>query len=467
LARFDPEKTATTTTLSSSLNPASFGQSVTLTATVNPPIATGSVTFKDGGSELGTSALSNGSATYVNSALSVGSHGITAVYAGDGTYGGSTSNTLTQTINKNDNTTTGLVSSLNPSNVGDNVSFTATVSPSATGTVNFLDGASSLGTGTLNGSSQAAVSTSALTAGCHSITGVYSGNAAYKGSTSPTLTQIVNGSAGSISVTVNTNPAGLRLTVDGSGYTAPHSFNWMPGSNHSLGVSSPQAGGAGTRYPFANWSDGGTQNHSITVPCSPTTYTANFGTEYQLTLSAGSGGSTIPASGNWYAAGTSPSLYATASNSGYAFDKWSLDSGTGPVLNVASAMTQVTMNGPNTVSAHFNPVSTTLSAKVTSKTGNFGGIRIWNITVTNTGSTTATAAELPGLLISGSGLCQPTLITSVPISLGDINPGTSASTQLSINFAYCRKMLKMDALTLIIANSYASIGVMMMEGVTQ
>ena len=80
-------KDATSTALSSSANPASYGQAVTFTATVsgagNP---TGTVTFQDGGTTLGTATLNgSGVATYTTGAftLSVGTHSITAVYGGD------------------------------------------------------------------------------------------------------------------------------------------------------------------------------------------------------------------------------------------------------------------------------------------------------------------------------------------------------------------------------------------------
>ena len=185
----------------------------------------------------------------------------------------------------------------------------------------------------------------------------------YQGSASGTF---LIQSAG-VSITVATSPSGLGITVDGTGYTAPQTFNWIPGSSHTLAVSSPQAGTSGTRYPFAAWSDGGAQSHSITVPSSPATYTASFGTEYQLTLNAGAGGSVIPASGNWYAVGSTPSVIASASNSGYVFTAWGLTSGSGPVLNVNSTATQVAMNGPNTVSAAFKAVSTSLSAAITGR----------------------------------------------------------------------------------------------------
>ena len=128
---------ATTTSVSSSVNPSVFGQSVTFTATVtvNAPGAgspTGTVTFEDGATTLGTGMLSGGTATFSTSSLAVGSHSITASYGGDTNDAGSSSSAVSQTINP-DATTTSVSSSANPSVFGQSVTFTATVTVNAPG----------------------------------------------------------------------------------------------------------------------------------------------------------------------------------------------------------------------------------------------------------------------------------------------------------------------------------------------
>jgi hypothetical protein len=90
--------TSTTTSLASSPNPSAYGQAVTLTATVSPSSATGTVTFHDGPATLGTGTLSKGVATLVVSTLAAGSHSLTAVYGGDSGDPGS-SGSVTQTMN--------------------------------------------------------------------------------------------------------------------------------------------------------------------------------------------------------------------------------------------------------------------------------------------------------------------------------------------------------------------------------
>ncbi len=93
-------KTFTATSLTSSLNPSNYGQAVTFTAAVAPAPPNGeTITFMNGITALGTGTLSGGSASFATSALAGGTYSITAVYAGDSNFFGSTSNTVSQTVN--------------------------------------------------------------------------------------------------------------------------------------------------------------------------------------------------------------------------------------------------------------------------------------------------------------------------------------------------------------------------------
>ena len=96
-------QTATTVTLTTSLNPAFIGTSVTFTAVVAPTGAgtpTKTVSFYDGTTLLSTQTLATGSntATYTTTTLIAGAHSITAVYSGDPNYITSTSTPLVETI---------------------------------------------------------------------------------------------------------------------------------------------------------------------------------------------------------------------------------------------------------------------------------------------------------------------------------------------------------------------------------
>ena len=101
---FQIGKAATQTSVISSMNPSTTGQSVTFTASVTSAVGglTGTVTFKDGGNVIATCsdvALSSGQATCGTSALAAGSHAITADYSGDTNFDAFPSNTLTQQVN--------------------------------------------------------------------------------------------------------------------------------------------------------------------------------------------------------------------------------------------------------------------------------------------------------------------------------------------------------------------------------
>ena len=184
------KRTPTSMTLTSSPNPSAASQAVTFTAKLSPAAATGSVLFVDGTTVIGTAPISSGTASFTASALTAGSHGITAVYNGDVNYAASSSLTITQTVKVL--SATSLTSNNATVVSGQTVQFTASVSPAAaTGSIQFRDGSSALGTVTLsNGSAVLAISS--LVVGVHSITATYSGDANDSGSTSPILTETVN-----------------------------------------------------------------------------------------------------------------------------------------------------------------------------------------------------------------------------------------------------------------------------------
>jgi MYXO-CTERM domain-containing protein len=207
----------TATSVVSSGNPSVVGAAITLSAQVSPvsPGAgkpTGTVTFFDGGHSLGTGTVgAGGVATFVTSSLAIGAHSITASYGGDGNFAASTSGALGQTVST-DAVTVALASSLNPSTYGGAVAFTATVTTDSsggtpTGTVTFNDGASLLGTGTLNGSGGATLNTSALATGTHAITAVYGGDADHAGGSSSALSQVVKQASTTTAAGSSANPS--------------------------------------------------------------------------------------------------------------------------------------------------------------------------------------------------------------------------------------------------------------------
>jgi sugar lactone lactonase YvrE len=215
---------STTVAVDSSLNPSGFGQSVTFTATVTTggttSSLTGTVSFFDGATTLATKVAlkapgTTATATFTTTALAVGLHQITASYSGDATHFAATStdnstSPYIQTVNEA--TATRLVSSGNPSALGANVTFTATVTASNGGgvvpdrTVIFSDGATILGSPTLDTNGAATLQTAALTTGLHPISAVYGGDAAKQilGSTSNTVNQDVQAASTEVLATSGT-----------------------------------------------------------------------------------------------------------------------------------------------------------------------------------------------------------------------------------------------------------------------
>ena len=186
----------TATSLSSNPNPSTYGQSVAFVATVEssaPGGPTGTVTFKNGSNTLGSATLSGTTAVLNTANLPAGTASVVATYKGDGRSQSSSSDPVLQGVNKAVTTTT-VVSSRNPSKVGQVVKFTATVSSPTvipTGAVTFLDGVTTLSTVKL-ARGKASYSTSALSAGEHDITAVYGGDSNIEGSKSSVLVQSVN-----------------------------------------------------------------------------------------------------------------------------------------------------------------------------------------------------------------------------------------------------------------------------------
>jgi hypothetical protein len=217
-------KAATTTTVALINNPSVYGQTVTFSATVmlSPPGAgsiQGNISFYDGTTLLGSVVAANGTASLTTAALDVGSHVISAVYAGSSQYRGSTSPSINQIVNKAV-TTIGVISQRNPSSFGQQVTLDATVSVVApgsgkpTGSIQFFAGPASLGTATLS-DGKASITTSLLAVGTASITAAYSGNGSFNGSNSSVLSQTVTKGSATITVSSLNNPSfiGQQVTL--------------------------------------------------------------------------------------------------------------------------------------------------------------------------------------------------------------------------------------------------------------
>lgn len=194
---------STTTVTADGPNPSTYGQTVTFTATVSgsagPP--TGMVAFASGGNALCTNSVSTSgvvtTATCSTNVLPGGTDQVTASYLGDSNYAASQGQ-VNQTVTKV-STTTAVTASPNPSNIGQQVTYTAKVTPAtmapsgATGTIGFTDGGTQI-----SGCAaqpivnwQATCTVTYASGGKHSIVASYSGDGNYASSASPAINQNV------------------------------------------------------------------------------------------------------------------------------------------------------------------------------------------------------------------------------------------------------------------------------------
>jgi hypothetical protein len=231
-----PGTAGTNTAVGYSRSSVVFGATITLSALVSSTAAgipTGTISFFDGGVLLGTAAVNSGQTTLNISTLATGTHSIAAQYSGDVNFASSTSTGEELGISVR-TTSTALASSLNPAVGGQSVTLTATVTTtaggSATGTVTFLDGATSIGTGTLNGSGVATLSTTSLSVASHSITASYGGDVNSGTSVSAAMTENV--------VIAAIVPPSMPLSVvAGQSINIPLTLMGAPGSNLSFPLS--------------------------------------------------------------------------------------------------------------------------------------------------------------------------------------------------------------------------------------
>ena len=217
----------TTTSLQSSEDPSKFGDSVTFTATVSPAQSTngtptGSVQFSIDGAAVGNPIPldASGLATLTTSSLAVGSPTVAASYVNaDGNFNDSSTTLAGGQIVTTADTTVSVGSSAPTSVFGQSVTLTASVAavtsglPTPTGAVEFFDGATELGTASLNGGSATYYSTAGLAVGSHAITAQYLGDGNFSGSTSTVVSQTVSKDGSTAAITSSASPSVLNRSV--------------------------------------------------------------------------------------------------------------------------------------------------------------------------------------------------------------------------------------------------------------
>lgn len=246
-------------TLSVAPTSPALGQAVTLTAQYGNAAATGTVTFKNGTTTLGSATLSGGTASFSTTALPIGTHSITAEYAGDASNASAVSPAQSLTVGKTTKTLTLAVSPATQE-LGKPLTFTVQFgSTTAVGTVTYKAGTTTLGTSQLaNGAST--FSFAGLTAGSHSITAEYGGDTTHLPATSaavaatvtaPTVGVTLQASAGNIkygdSVTLTAAVAGLNptgtVTFINANYGTPYGSATVNGGLATFTASGMAPGG--------------------------------------------------------------------------------------------------------------------------------------------------------------------------------------------------------------------------------
>ncbi len=206
----------TTTVLTSSTTSPTFGSSATFTATVNAngsPATSGVVTLHNGATALATGTVnSNGVASVTLTTLPIGNNSIYASYGGTSSYAASLSNVLVVTVAPA-STTTVLTASTASAVYGSIVTFTAMVEngsiPANSGVVTFLDGDTTIGTGTVN-NGVATLNLTTLPAGVNQVSASFAGTSNLAASASSTVLVTVTSAHASTATTLissSTTPA--------------------------------------------------------------------------------------------------------------------------------------------------------------------------------------------------------------------------------------------------------------------
>jgi len=346
-------------TLTSSLNPAPAGQSVTFTVQLSSAngTPTGTIQFLDGANLLSTQTVSAAaSASFTTSSLAIGSHTITANYQPTGTFGPASAS-LTQVID-GDPTTTALTCLPNPIDIDGTAQLTATVSSSwgtPTGSITFTDNGAVLATNNLVGGATNLPYTGSV-AGTHTIVATYTPTGSFAA-----------GSA-TCSEAVNVLPTTSTLAV------SPANFTYGSLVTLTATVSPVQQPAPGTPTGVVTFYNGASALGASTLA-------GGVATLPTKSLPAGSYSLTCMYSGS--------SIYAS--------------SNCNPVpIVVNPAPTALTLSSSNNPAPYLSPVTFTAHLTVNGQTAGAGNTihlsiagQLISLTTDATGSVSYTAAALP------------------------------------------------------------------------
>jgi hypothetical protein len=208
-----------------------------------------------------------------------------------------------------------------------------------------------------------------------------------------------------VTVAPNAFSSNLYIFADGAFWYAPKNFSafydssWTSGSSHTLRVDNPEEPYSfNSRYAFNNWSDGGALSHTVVLPSTSTTYTANltpqfFVTNYVNETCAGSINVTpaSPTGDGFYPTGTALT-FAETPNSGWVFAGWQYD------LSGTSASQPLTVTDEVLVTADYNTVATPLTLTSLSPATTVPWSSAFTLTLNGTGFTPSSVVSVNGTL---------------------------------------------------------------------
>uniref|UniRef100_UPI0015D7C334 Ig-like domain repeat protein n=1 Tax=Nevskia soli TaxID=418856 RepID=UPI0015D7C334 len=370
-------KNTTTTSITSNLNPSSYEQPVTFTATVSSPgvTPTGTVTFENGSKAIGSGTLTNGVATFTTVNLATGTSSIIAVYEGDASSLTSTSPALNQMVN-DAAITIALRSSASAPPINQQVTFTATLTVpnggTPTGTVTFSQNGHVIGSPAAVASRQASISTSFSAPGTYSITAVYSGDANFSSATSPALSQTVNTASTTTTITTSGSPASVGTPVTFTATIHPASGSIPNGETVTFKGGTTVLGSGVTASGIATFTTSslavGTQ--SITASYGgDTDYSASTSAPISQTISKNTTTTTVTSNLNPSSYEQSITLTATVTSPGatptgtVTFENGSTPIGSGTLANgVATLSTANLATGTSSITAVYGGDASSLNS---------------------------------------------------------------------------------------------------------
>jgi hypothetical protein len=274
-----PGTTPITVILSFSTLTPRYGLPLTVTARFTPSTATGSVIFKDGNNILGSSVISAGAAVFRTTALTGGSHTISAIYSGNLTYV-TTETAGTNVIVSKINTAVSFVTSSSTPNYGEAFALSATITASfqiPTGTVTFKEGSRILGIVPMYDGTASFTTNNRVSVGSHSYTAEYNGDSNYNTSVSYAVPVTVL--ATSISFSANSISSSASAAEEG-GSRSDQSATWTI-QNETISLQ-----GTGLPYhSYGNVTDPNTptaQNYNVAFPYRGGTLVAGKNTPVDL-----------------------------------------------------------------------------------------------------------------------------------------------------------------------------------------